>query len=494
MDYTWSYDEDPATGRCLSRYDSSVSAVSNSGSGEYSFSFTPFDTNNHYITNTPEEDFDIESISVNFLESDAKSANVQQPYSVILAELMNSEKQINGYSVTKIEETNDSVLLKVNSIESLPNNSTPEWQEIYQQHRPLAIQNSVATANSIFLAENDVLIQKESLQLAEISDLSTSSYMFSSERPEDTQLYSLLNVPSKSVLRSLSDHIKIEGASTTSIPGPKTDSLCQSKNEDVPGTVSEASTVSHCSQGQDTIESIEPIRPDSSESRAFEYAVEVTVSSNAEKSQATACSGKEEIGPFCTRVGIFAPDLDMSVPSKVRRKLSPRELLKGVVFELNTALRGVRNFRRLFMQVLSRFFDVPNLDYTNRTVIDRFFSRAINPLANERLELTKKSPVTSRLRRRQTNSQDAVAKFDSEVFVIPNLNAIEKNKKPTQAKQLQELQDRFDAYRRAQRKHNGAFLRRISKMEKKLVKIEGKQLKRLSTSRRHSMPNPIRTA
>ncbi len=231
-----------------------------------------------------------------------------------------------------------------------------------------------------------------------------------------------------------------------------------------------------------------------------------------------------EIGPFCTAAGIFSNVFNMTDLPTNRKKLRAEELKNGVVIELHSHLCQVKETRRNFARALSLFFDV-KLDWKNQRVVNRLFCKAVNPLLAKRADLARcyvapssRRASHSRWMVKQENSpHEKMSQFDAAVFVIPPdgfedpnplLQVIKtsdrivkkdlgeakllasKVRKPTQGQQLLQLQTRFDAFRRAQRKHNAAFLRHIHLIQRQLQDVKWNTSKRILQNRRRSMPNP----
>lgn len=232
--------------------------------------------------------------------------------------------------------------------------------------------------------------------------------------------------------------------------------------------------------------------------------------------------GNSEIGPFCTAIGIFSSVFYMTALPHNQNKLQAEELKNGVIIELHNRWLQNKDTRKNFVRVLCLWFDI-QLDWTNPCVVIRLFRKALIPLLAERADLVRcfTAPATRRAShsrwktQKDSNPHQQISQFDSAVFVIPpdgfeeplhnpiktkskviNSNLADskpvtgKGRKPTQGQQLLDLQARFDAFRRAQRKHNTAFLRHISLIQRQLEDMKRNTSKRLFQDRRRSMPNP----
>ncbi|XP_057368042.1 uncharacterized protein LOC130689040 isoform X2 [Daphnia carinata] len=229
-----------------------------------------------------------------------------------------------------------------------------------------------------------------------------------------------------------------------------------------------------------------------------------------------------EIGPFCTAIGIFSSVFYMTALPHNRSKLQAEELKNGVIIELHNRWLQNKDTRKNFVRVLCLLFDI-GLDWTNPCVVIRLFRKALIPLLAERADLVRCFTATSTRRashskwktQKDSNPHQQISQFDSAVFVIPpdrfedtfpnpikakskviNSNLADskpvtgKGRKPTQGQQLLDLQARFDAFRREQRKHNTAFLRHISLIQRQLEDMKRNTSKRLFQNRRRSMLNP----
>lgn len=229
-----------------------------------------------------------------------------------------------------------------------------------------------------------------------------------------------------------------------------------------------------------------------------------------------------EIGPFCTAIGIFSSVFYMTALPHNRSKLQAEELKNGVIIEMHNRWLKNKDTRKNFARVLCLLFDI-RLDWTNPSVVIRLFRKALIPLLAERADLIRvfTAPATRRAShskwkvKKDDHRHQQIAQFDSAVFVIPadgfeelpfnpmktrskviNSNVTDskpgtiKSRKPTQGQQLLDLQTRFDAFRRVQRKHNTAFLRHISLIQRQLEDMKRNTFKRSFLDRRRFMPNP----
>nr|CAH0102143.1 unnamed protein product [Daphnia galeata] len=250
----------------------------------------------------------------------------------------------------------------------------------------------------------------------------------------------------------------------------------------------------------------------------------VSLSPSNPESALQPVTSDAEIGPFCTAAGIFANVFNLIDLPENRKKLSAEELKNGIVFEMHSRfLQIYKRPRKIFAKLLSLLFDI-QLDWENPGVVSRLFGKAINPMLAERADLIRCFSVTvtrrasSRGRATKENDpQQQINQFDAAVFVLPldgfeelnpfpkrikskskvfknaigeDKSATTKYRKLTQGQQLLELQTRFDAFRRSQRKHNAAFLRHIFLIQRELECAKRSTSKRLLQSRRRSMPNP----
>ena len=250
----------------------------------------------------------------------------------------------------------------------------------------------------------------------------------------------------------------------------------------------------------------------------------VSLSPSNPESALQPVTSDAEIGPFCTASGIFANVFNLIDFPENRKKLSAEELKNGIVFEMHSRfLQIYKRPRKIFAKLLSLLFDI-QLDWENPGVVSRLFGKAINPMLAERADLIRCFSVTvtrrasSRGRATKENDpQQQINQFDAAVFVLPldgfeesnpfpkrikskskvfknaigeDKSATTKYRKLTQGQQLLELQTRFDAFRRSQRKHNAAFLRHIFLIQRELECAKRSTSKRLLRSRRRSMPNP----
>ena len=250
----------------------------------------------------------------------------------------------------------------------------------------------------------------------------------------------------------------------------------------------------------------------------------VSLSPSNPESALQPVTSDAEIGPFCTAAGIFANVFNLIDIPENRKKLSAEELKNGIVFEMHSRfLQIYKRPRKIFAKLLSLLFDI-QLDWENPGVVSRLFGKAINPMLAERADLIRCFSVTvtrrasSRGRATKENDpQQQIDQFDAAVFVLPldgfeepnpflkgikskskvfknaigeDKSATTKYRKLTQGQQLLELQTRFDAFRRSQRKHNAAFLRHIFLIQRELECAKRSTSKRLLQSRRRSMPNP----
>ena len=231
-----------------------------------------------------------------------------------------------------------------------------------------------------------------------------------------------------------------------------------------------------------------------------------------------------EIGPFCTAAGIFSNVFNMTELPQNQMKLRAEHLKNGVVIELQSFFSQTKETRKNFARALSLFFDV-KLDWENPRVVNRFFYKAVNPLLAKRADLVRCFVPTASRRashsrwmvKKENNPHQQISQFDEAVFVIPtdgfeDPNPLPKGiktsgkmvrkelgesklasikvRKPTQGQQLLQLQTRFDAFRRAQRKHNAAFLRHIFLIQRQLEDVKRNSSKHILRHRRRSMPNP----
>jgi hypothetical protein len=232
-----------------------------------------------------------------------------------------------------------------------------------------------------------------------------------------------------------------------------------------------------------------------------------------------------EIGPFCTAAGIFSNVFDLTDLPTSQEKLKAEKLKNGVVIELHSHFSQVKETRRNFARALSLFFDV-KLDWTNQRVVSRLFSKAMNPLLAKRADLarchvaptSRRASHSRKMVKQENGPHEQISQFDAAVFVIPpdgfedpnpNLQVIKTSDKkvkkdldegklpaskvckPTQGQQLLQLQTRFDAFRRAQRKHNAAFLRHIHLIQRQLQDVKWKTSKHILQNRRRSMPSSM---
>lgn len=225
------------------------------------------------------------------------------------------------------------------------------------------------------------------------------------------------------------------------------------------------------------------------------------------------------LGPYCTAAGFVSSDFEQTCLPDGREKLPPEALKNGMIVELNAYMRHVKATRRSLVRFLTLYFDLKYLDEANPTMVDRLFRRVIAPLLARRNELAKhnRTSVTrhgsSQPRAKSPRSEDELIEFDSAVFAIPEFvtdpfsrrgvcvtrsagqsanerrTPVKRPPKPTQGQQLVELQARFDAFRRVQRKHNLAFLRQLSRLHAKLDALTHRLSKRIGRKSISKVPS-----
>lgn len=512
MDYRWSFDEDGTTTLCqrhCEQHGNCSGYVFHSMMGTEISQHPPIDYANYYPDNNENQtEIDIETISLGHFETEFKT----QPYQNILSDLVicggqveeyfkDNNATMNGYNETVLqeiesEETVDCPVL----IESQPD----DWQYVQcgencgSPYR-LAVNNSQnqLTELSVLACE-----QSESSRLYDLLSNPTENAPFKEmkqESPKDQQV-------ARMDLCSISEACHPYGIPKEAV---------QEEHEVQVDILQECEVSSPIQAFSETVDPFQPISEETKSVIQIHSAEEVQCDavgpspSNPEPATDPVTS-KLAIGPYCTAAGIFTIDLNLDVLPHGRNKLPADQLKNGIVFELHTHMLNLKAPRRLLVSVLSSLFDVPCLDHEDPRVVERFFRRAIQPLRAQRIELVKRYALStsrstshSKWRLRNTYNPDLITQFDSTVFVVPHIinekrryvtkvnnNSKEpksRERKPTQAQQLHELQNRFDAFRHAQRKHNAAFLRRIYSVQKELDRVRGWP-KHWHPNRRHPTP------
>lgn len=508
MDYRWSYDDDGATTVCRFQceqhtncsgtvFDSVLmgTQVSQNPSIDYSVNYS--DNNEDQI------EIDIETISLNHFDTDYKA----QPYQNILSDLVLSGGQVEEYLKVK-NAFNEPVPEEIESKETADYPVVMEAQSDEWHY----VQCSQSCGSPYRLAVNNA-----QNQLIELSVLPC-------EQPPDGQLYHLLSNPEEtSPFREIKQEtheeqqlVRVElcPVSETCHPHGIPKEVVDEQVEQV--DLSEKCKVSSPVQVYNaTVDHFQPIREETQSAvhlnSAEELQCDAVGPSPSNPEPATdPVTPKLAIGPYCTAAGIFTIDVSLDIEMPHNRKKLPADQLKnGLVFELLAYVGDFKSPRRSLVKVLSDFFDLPCLDHSDPRGVERFFRRTITPLRTERAELVKchalstsRSASHKRRLKNSHNNPDLITQFDSTVFALPPIvngtrrcaakivrskEPKSRERKPTQAQQLHELQIRFDAFRHAQRKHNDAFLRYIHNVEKELNRVRGWP-KRLHPNRRHPTP------
>lgn len=520
MDFRWSYEDESSV--CLFRYELPSTCTSTSNPtppiGNGSSQNVTVDSSVPDYTNCDEDDseVDIEGISITQFDEEIKP----QPFQHILTDLLHTERQ----TMETYLKLKDASFCNEPFLQEM---KTKEEAEFSVQHSQdwQYIEYNDSFGSSYQLAVNDeALGNEQKLKLPnEMADL----FAIPVEVNENSKLYNLLNNPSETagqkLMESRGEPLNKSMTAETYVGLHETTEEVVHKSILEPEVNSETNYISSSTEcDYKTMDDFQSISDESNPNpehgcaakphpvdEMLADAVDALVKSNLQPVSDTKKSDVA-IGPYCTAAGIFLPDLDLTILPEHRSKIPADQLKNGIVFELHANLSELKAPRKFLVKVLTTLCDLPQLNHTNPRMVDRLHRRVLMPLLAKRAELVKCSSIAtsrtsshSKWRRRKFSDPDLVSQIDSAIFVIPPevcepkakagsrvaVSSKAKERKPTLAQQLLELQDRFDTFRRIQRRHNFAFLRRISIVQHKLDRVQRDRSKRWHSERRHSMPH-----
>ena len=484
------------------------------------------------------EEIDIETIPEH--ESGKCDITAEQPYQHILTDIIRSEKHVEALLQLKNELRNECPLPELELKDSLEMAEpfSQDWQ--YIQY----LDNNGLTYRLAVNNETHDIERRQNNVHPEVSRPKPS--------PESNHLYQLLRPPSDEAdrretkskkyespeifLKNNSDCGKRESFGFTDFLS--VDELMEENclpehleaAKEQKELLSSSSSTLNSTVPHGAMDNFQPITeqlvpaPTAQAHSAEEIPFDVVGPSPSNPEPALEPTLNQKIGPFCTAVGIFLPDLCRSSLPPHRQKVPADHLTNGVVCELHATLTEMKCPRRVLLRVLTIFFDIKEFDYSSQRAVDHFWRRTLVPMLTERTKLVKNYAMatcsatrssasqTRERKRRHSNSHDpdVISEFDSSVFFMPpqvtspsryvtrassrakdRKSTRARERKPTQGEQLHDLQNRFDAFRCRQRKHNGAFMRRISIIQKQLDGVIRILAKRPLARRRHSMPASV---